>query len=54
MFTPDHYILGGGASKKFELYKDSIKVPTKIHVAHFRNEAGIIGAAVAATKSGTH
>ena len=49
VFTPDHYILGGGASKKFELYKDAIKVPTAIHVAKFRNEAGIIGAAVAAT-----
>jgi polyphosphate glucokinase len=48
VFTPDHYILGGGASKKFELYKDAIKVPTAIHVAKFRNEAGIIGAAVAA------
>jgi polyphosphate glucokinase len=48
VFTPDHYILGGGASKKFELYEDAIKVPTAIHIAKFRNEAGIIGAAVAA------
>ena len=48
VFTPDHYILGGGASKKYELFKDAIKVPTAIHVAKFRNEAGIVGAAVAA------
>ena len=54
VFTPDHYILGGGASKKYSLFADTIKVPTKIHVAHFRNEAGIVGAAVAATESGTH
>jgi polyphosphate glucokinase len=51
VFTPDHYILGGGASKKFELYEDAIKVPTTIHVARFRNEAGIIGAAIAAAEA---
>jgi len=48
VFSPDHFILGGGVSKKFELYEDAIKVPTAIHVAKFRNDAGIIGAAVAA------
>lgn len=45
--APDHFILGGGASKKYELFKHAIKVPTKIHVAHFLNNAGIIGAAAA-------
>ncbi|MCP4300229.1 MAG: ROK family protein, partial [Gammaproteobacteria bacterium] len=48
VFSPDHFIIGGGVSKKFQLYKDAINVPTAIHVAKFRNDAGIIGAAVAA------
>lgn len=48
VFSPDHFILGGGASKKFQFYEDAIKVPTRIHVAKLRNEAGIIGVAVAA------
>lgn len=51
VFSPDHFILGGGASKKFELYQDAISVPTPIHVARFRNEAGIIGAAIAAVEA---
>jgi polyphosphate glucokinase len=50
VFSPDHFILGGGVSKKFELYENAIKVPTAIHVARFRNDAGIIGAAVAADR----
>lgn len=48
VFSPDHFILGGGASKKFQLFEKAIKVPTAIHVARFLNNAGIIGAAVAA------
>lgn len=48
VFSPDHFILGGGASKEFRQYEDAIKVPTPVRVAKFRNEAGIIGAAVAA------
>lgn len=45
--APDHFILGGGASKKYELFEHAIKVPTTIHVARFLNNAGIIGAAAA-------
>jgi len=48
VFSPDHFILGGGASKNFHQYENAIKVPTAIHVARFRDEAGIIGAALAA------
>ena len=46
--SPDHFIIGGGASKEFSQYENVIRVPTTIHVAKFRNNAGIIGAAVAA------
>ena len=46
--TPDHFILGGGASKKYEYFREVLTVTTPIHVARFRNDAGIIGAAMAA------
>ena len=46
--TPDHFILGGGVSKKFDKFRDQITVTTPIHLARFRNDAGIIGAAMAA------
>lgn len=45
-FTPDHIILGGGASKKWEKYSDKITCNTPIHIASFLNNAGIIGAAM--------
>ncbi|MDJ0712475.1 MAG: ROK family protein [Woeseiaceae bacterium] len=44
--TPDHVILGGGASKKFDRFSGSITVPTPIHIARFLNNAGIVGAAM--------
>lgn len=47
VMTPDHFILGGGVSKKFDRFEHTIKVPTPIHVAKFRNDAGIVGAAMA-------
>ncbi len=46
--SPDHIIIGGGTSKKFHLFEDAITLSTPIHVARFLNNAGIIGAAVAA------
>lgn len=48
VLTPDHFILGGGASKKYVRFADEITVKTPVHIAHFRNNAGIIGAALAA------
>lgn len=48
VFTPKLFILGGGASKKWDKYKDQITVETPIKIAHFLNNAGIIGAAMAA------
>ena len=50
--SPDHFIIGGGTSKKFERFKDALTVATPIHVAKFLNNAGIIGAAVAAAQEG--
>jgi len=48
--SPDHFIIGGGTSKKFKRFEDAITVQTPIHVARFLNNAGIIGAAAAAAK----
>lgn len=50
LFSPNLFILGGGASKKFEKYKDLIttKIPTV--PAEMLNNAGIIGAAVYAER----
>ena len=49
--SPDHFIIGGGSSKKFDLFRDQVTIHRPIHVARFRNNAGIIGAAVAATSN---
>jgi polyphosphate glucokinase len=43
--------LGGGISKKFDRYKDRFTIDTPIEVAHFGNNAGIIGAAMFAYRS---
>ncbi len=45
---PEMIILGGGASKKLDLFKDHLNLKAKLVPAKFLNEAGIIGAAMAA------
>ena len=51
LFSPDLYILGGGASKKFDKYKEHLKVSCPVIPATYRNKAGIIGAASLAAMS---
>lgn len=51
VFSPDHFILGGGASKKWDRFKDQITVDVPMTIASFKNNAGIIGAAMAAYDS---
>jgi polyphosphate glucokinase len=53
LFWPDLFILGGGISKKFDKYADALLLETPIVPATLLNEAGIIGAAVAAAEAGT-
>ena len=48
LFSPDLIIVGGGASKKSEKFLPLLTVGTEIVPAQLLNEAGIIGAAVAA------
>jgi polyphosphate glucokinase len=48
LFWPDLFILGGGISKKHEKFLPLLTVKTPIVPAQFLNEAGIVGAALAA------
>jgi polyphosphate glucokinase len=45
---PELIIIGGGASKKLDNYKEQLKLKTRVVPAHFLNDAGLIGAAMAA------
>lgn len=49
LFWPDLIILGGGASKKFDKFKDQITVEAPVKPAAFLNQAGIVGAAMYAS-----
>ncbi len=48
LFYPDLFIIGGGVSKKFAKYQDQINITTPVIPAKLLNQAGIIGAALAA------
>lgn len=47
-FWPDLIIIGGGVSKKADKFLPLLTVETEVVVAHMENEAGIVGAALAA------
>ncbi len=48
LFWPDVIIIGGGVSKKHEKFFPYINLRARLLPAAFRNEAGIVGAAMAA------
>lgn len=48
LFSPDLFIIGGGVSRRHKLYFPFLKTKAEIVPAQFKNEAGIIGAALAA------
>jgi polyphosphate glucokinase len=48
LLWPDLIILGGGISKEFEAFRPEIQVQAEMVPAQALNEAGIIGAALAA------
>ena len=50
IFSPNLIILGGGISKKYDKFKQYLSTDVKIKVAKFKNNAGIIGAAMNASK----
>lgn len=48
LFWPDLFILGGGIIKKFDKFEKYLEVEATIRPAQMQNNAGIIGAALAA------
>ncbi len=50
LFSPHLFVLGGGASKKHRKFLHLLDTRTPVVPAQLRNEAGIIGAALAARK----
>ena len=48
IFSPNLIILGGGVSKRSKKFIAHLTVETEIVPAQLRNEAGIVGAAIAA------
>lgn len=50
ILRPDNFIIGGGISKKMDKYRKYLKVNVPISSATLLNEAGVIGAALAADK----
>lgn len=50
LFSPDLFVLGGGASKKFNKYEDQFTISTKVVPAEYQNDAGVLGAAMYASQ----
>ena len=50
LFYPDLVIIGGGASKEFSRYASAINIRAQVVPAQLLNNAGIVGAALAADK----
>lgn len=48
LFSPDLFIIGGGVSKKFDKFAEHLQVKAELRPAQLLNDAGIIGAAMAA------
>jgi len=54
MFSPDLIILGGGASKKLDRFKDQLTIKAPVVAAQFENNAGIVGAALCVEERSIH
>ncbi|MEI6408912.1 MAG: ROK family protein [Bacteroidota bacterium] len=50
LFSPDLFILGGGESKFFDVYKNQLHTQARVVPAKLLNNAGIIGAAAYAAE----
>jgi polyphosphate glucokinase len=46
LLSPNHLVLGGGISADFSEYKDLLKTRASLQPAFYRNQAGVIGAAI--------
>jgi polyphosphate glucokinase len=52
LFSPNLFVLGGGVSKKYKKFAQYLTIRTEVLPALLRNEAGIVGAAMAAVDNG--
>ena len=52
LLWPDVFIIGGGVTENWELFGSLLESPAEIVVARYGNDAGLIGAAMAAVESG--
>jgi polyphosphate glucokinase len=50
VLSPNHIVLGGGISADFSVYKDLLKTRASLQPAFYRNQAGVIGAAIYAAQ----
>jgi polyphosphate glucokinase len=48
LFSPDLFVLGGGVSKKYQKFLPLLRTQARVVPAQLLNEAGIVGAALAA------
>ncbi|MFK8024653.1 MAG: polyphosphate--glucose phosphotransferase [Ilumatobacter sp.] len=48
LFSPDLFVIGGGASKRMEKWMDQVDIEAEIVPASMLNNAGIVGAALVA------
>ncbi|MDF9716641.1 ROK family protein [Nocardioides sp. ChNu-153] len=51
LFSPDLFVVGGGVSKKADKFLSHVDVDTPLVPATLRNSAGIVGAALAASRA---
>ena len=51
LFTPDLFVVGGGVSKDADKWVPLLEIATQVKPAQLLNNAGIVGAAMAATRS---
>ena len=49
LLWPDVFILGGAVSERYDQFAPLLKAPAEIRPAHFAGQAGVMGAALAAT-----
>jgi polyphosphate glucokinase len=52
LLWPDVFILGGAVSERFDEFSPLLRAPAEIRPAHFANQAGVVGAALAAAAPG--
>ena len=50
VYSPNLVVLGGGISKRYDGFKDYLMADVNVKVAEFKNNAGIIGAAMYASR----